>query len=758
MAYDPIARDHLEWIGYVQPVGLVVSLPALLDAGAAINRNFLPLHRAFLEVLPVDRDGQPVPELRSFPEFAGQVLGWDLSLLEKSVPDTLSAPLPDYGETLRPTFALRDLGTDSSWLLLVQEVDGDFDSDLTDAGRKWQAPPQARFERLLRETGIPIGVLSNGQSLRLTYAPRGETSGHITFRVADMVTVAGRPILAALYMLLGSERLYSLGESQRLPKLLENSRKFQNVVSTQLAGQVLEALYELLRGFQAADDATGGALLRDTLVTDPNRVYSGLLTVLIRLVFLLYAEDRELMSVDPVYIRHYSVDGLQERLREDNARYPDTMDSRFGGWAHLLALFKLVWRGARHGSERSTLRIPARKGYLFDPDRYPFLAGNGEGIPQVPDGVIFRVLSKLLVLSGERLSYRALDVEQIGSVYEAIMGFELQVAAGPSVAIRAAKRQGAPASINLNSLLGVAADKRVEWLAKQTDQKLNGQAAEALKRAVTVDDVLAALDRRIARHITPHPVPKGAMIFQPSPERRRSGSHYTPRSLTGPIVQAALAPILKNLGERPRPEQILALKVCDPAMGSGAFLVEACRQLGDVLIESWHAHNEVPVLPPDEDLVLHARRQVAQRCLYGVDRNPMAADLAKLSLWLATLAKDHPFTFLDHSLRHGDALVGLSAQGVRAVHWEPGMAPLFREEIAGRIQRATLARQEILAARDDMPYDLLEQKLAVADEHIEFARMAGVLPCSHFSMETMLANERRNAESCLKSSGEVTSL
>ena len=79
------------------------------------------------------------------------------------------------------------------------------------------------------------------------------------------------------------------------------------------------------------------------------------------------------------------------------------------------------------------------------------------------------------------------------------------------------------------------------------------------------------------------------MIFQPSNERRKSGSHYTPSSLTGPIVEAALEPVLKQLGENPTPEQILNLKVCDPAMGSGAFLVEACRQLGDALTKAWHA-------------------------------------------------------------------------------------------------------------------------------------------------------------------------
>src|ERR1700722_9203198 len=193
---------------------------------------------------------------------------------------------------------------------------------------------------------------------------------------------------------------------------------------------------------------------------------------------------------------------------------------------------------------------------------------------------------------------------------------------------------------------------------------MTGQEGDAVKQAVSLDDLLAALEKKIAKEVTPNVVPPGAMILQPSDERRRSGSQYTPRILTEPIVRKTLEPILKRLGDQPTPEQILALKICAPAMGSAAFLVEACRQLGDVLVASWHAHNQVPRIPPDEDEILHARRLIAQRCLYGVDKNAMAVDLAKLSLWLVTLARDHPFTFLDHALRCGDSLVGLTRRQI----------------------------------------------------------------------------------------------
>lgn len=767
MARTPEELAHIEWLGYVQPVGLVVSIPALLAAQAHVNRNIIPDHQRFLACLPHDGD-KPVPVLEDFGQFTRSVLGWREADLESVTPgdarhSALEVALPEYNETLRPTHVVRELQPKDDthpWMLLVQVLPTDtlLDAIPKDGERHWVATPQAKFERLLRETQAPIGLLVTGEQIRLVYAPRGESSGYATFSVPEMAQVAGRPIFAALHMLLCEERLFSLGEKQRLPAILSDSRKYQSHVSNELAQQVLAALYELLRGFQSADEATKGELLRAVLAENPNHVYQGLLTVLMRLVFVLYAEDRDLLSSDPVYGNHYSVTGLYGRLREDAGRYPDTMDQRFGAWAQLLTLFRLVHDGGSHGE----LRIPARRGYLFDPDRYNFLEGRhwrqgrsevlggdfGElssTIPRVPDGVIFRVLSNLLILDGERLSYRTLDVEQIGSVYETMMGFRLEVAVGRSIAIKPKKTHGAPTTINLDGMLGVKAADRSKWLKANTDQKVTGKAATDLKAAASVDDLLAALDRRIARSVTPNVVSRGTMILQPSDERRRSGSHYTPRSLTAPIVRTTLQPVLKQLGDSPTPEQILSLKVCDPAMGSGAFLVEVCRQLGDELVKSWHAHRALPKLPPDEDEVLHARRLVAQRCLYGVDRNPMAVDLSKLSLWLATLAKDHPFTFLDHALRCGDSLVGLSRGQISGFHWDEKEvakrqkaeeSKLIRDPIASRMRAVTEYRQQILAARDSLPYEELRQRLDQADEQLALARLTGDAVVAAFFSDT----------------------
>jgi hypothetical protein len=744
MATDPQIEAHREWIGWVQPEGLVVSPAALCDAQAYVDRNVAGEQRKLQELLETrtvdDHDIEIVPNLRRVLE---DVLGWRPDDLQ-TPPDDVCVVLPEYGETLRPTWAVPDpkhRDGKSSWLMLVQELASGIDLDAVTEkdARRWEASPQVRFERLLRETEVPIGLLANGTHLRLVYAPRGEVSGHATFPVAQMAQVSGRLMLAAVKLLLSAERVFVLRGTESLAGLLAESRKYQNRVSTELADQVLAALWDLLRGFQAADAHRNGALLREVLREDPNHIYAGLLTVLMRLVFVLYAEDRGLLPGAPVWTCHYSVTGLFERLREDAGRHHDTMDRRYGAWAQLLALFRLLHDGGGHGD----LHLPARRGHLFDPDRYPFLEGRpcrsarqgGERVdpPPISDGVVHRVLDGLLVLDGERLSYRTLDVEQIGSVYETMMGFDLLQATGPTVAVRSGK--GIPVPVDLDDLLSAALDKRATWLRERTDQTLQGKALAGLRAAKTPEDAVAALGARVVKRITETIAPAGTLVLQPSAERRRTGSHYTPRSLTEPIVRKTLEPVLKALGECPRPEQILDLKVCDPAMGSGAFLVEACRQLGDALSSAWHAQDCVPRIPPDEDELLHAQRLVAQRCLYGVDKNPMAVDLAKLSLWLATLARDHDFAFVDHALRDGDSLVGLTAAQIETFHWRTDAKPMayLRTLLAERLRVASNERGSILRAGDTPDDDLaLRAHLEDADKALDDVRLVGDLVVSAF--------------------------
>lgn len=727
---DPALRIHLNWLGYVQPVGLVVSPPALVNAQCALPLDLPTRQATFLSLTP---DGR----LGDLATFLGALCDWQPSDLVPAEELTdLEVALPDYRDALRPTFVVPKGDGEPGWQMLVVRVPADTDLDATPedatpgrAGNGWRASPQARLERLLREKEIPVGLLVNDTRLRLVYAPRGESSGHVTFRLSEMRPVAGRPILGALCMLLGAERLFLVPPTKRLPNVLKESRKYQNEVSTRLAEQVLGALDELVRGFELADADRGGDLLRHAIATEPQHVYGGLITVLLRLVFLLYAEERALTPGDAVYVRHYSVSGLFDKLRADAGRFPDTMDQRFGAWAQLVSLFRLV----HDGGGDTKLYLPARRGTLFDPERYPFLEGRPYRqitsevapiqVPRVPDGVLWRVLEKLLMLDGERLSYRALDVEQIGSVYEAMMGFELRRAFAPSLSVK-------PKRVVVSLRRVLDAKDRAKVLSEEADCELTGKAAEALKGARTAEEIAAAIDKKA---VDKRIIPEGGLYLQPGEERRRSGSHYTPRALTEPIVRTTLRPILEALGPRPTPAQLLDLKVCDPAMGSGAFLVEACRQLGDALVEAWSVHGETPLLPPDEDPVLHARRLVAQRCLYGVDKNPFAVNLAKLSLWLVTLAKDHPFTFLDHALKHGDSLVGLTKRQIGRFDWQQDDTNL--PSLLAWIERQTASakghRAAIQAASDD-DEAVQRAEWQEAEDAVEPARVAGDLCIAAF--------------------------
>lgn len=729
---------HLEWIGFVQPSGLVVSGPALVRAGAILDRQDTDGQRLLRECVE-DRafrpGNEPEPWLPDFETFARTVLEWNFSpngysgSEGNSIPEELRVTTAE-GEALAPDFAVRERNPgegESAWQLVVQVLDPgqDFDKEVRGSGT-FEASPHSRMERFLRRTEVKAGLLFNGLAIRLISAPKGESSGWLDFRVVEMVQTSGRPICAAMRLLLRQSRLLAVPGPQRLAALLEDSRKFQNEVSERLAEQVLHALYEMIRGFQAAHDASDRNLLRQILVEDPDSVYHALLTVLLRLVFLLYAEERDMLPKGEIFQQYYSLVGLYKRLREDAALFPDTMDQRYGAWSQLLVLFRLI----HDGGEAEEMRLPRRHGVLFDPDRFPFLEGRpdvgarqiDERIepPLVSDGTVYRALEKLLVLDGERISYRALDVEQIGSVYETMMGFRLETASGRSVAIKAAKKQGAPTSVDLDSLAAEPGGKRDKWLRDRTDRKLGDKVKKVVREAETVEDLHAALMPVIEVDATPDLVPQGAMVLQPSEERRRSGSHYTPRELTEPIVRTTLKPVLERLqgegGKVPRPKQILDLKVCDPAMGSGAFLVEACRQLGDALVEAWRVHGEVPEIPPDEDEGIFARRLIAQRCLYGVDRNQMAVDLAKVSLWLVTLAKDHALTFVDHALRHGDSLVGLSLKQIEAFHWvtnETNMLGLesipVREHVTEVAELRELIREADEKVLDWELHDLWEQ-------------------------------------------------
>jgi len=475
--------------------------------------------------------------------------------------------------------------------------------------------------------------------------------------------------------------------------------------------------------------------------------------VMMRLVFLLYAEEQRLLPVSSdLYATAYSVTALHDQLSaEQNLHGEEIGDRRAAAWPRLLATFAAVYEGC----EYDEMRIPPYGGSLFDPARYPWL----ERVA-VTDRVVHEILGALLILrrrggAAERLSYKGLDVEQIGHVYEGLLEFSCLRVDEPYLGLIGKLEPELP----LAQVEGAAErDDFYDWLAKVCDaspgalHKALANAAEDLAtlHAACDNDAdlaervrpLRGLLRRDLRGL-PTVFPGGSLVITQVGDRRATGTHYTPRKLAEEIVKYTLEPLCHSPGPadgadpddwqvRPAAE-LLELKVLDPAMGSGAFLVSACRYLGERLVEAWERDGfpdaVQAALGPDfdrDDADLEARRRVAARCLCGVDRDEAAVELGKLSLWLVTLAKDQPFSFLDHALRCGDSLVGLISESqVEAFHLDPETGRQINarmcgaiDEIAGPIlTRVRELREDIEAepVRDPQQATAAAGKLQEAD-------------------------------------------
>ncbi|PSV36352.1 hypothetical protein C9J44_10360 [Photobacterium sp. GB-27] len=770
---------HDKWLGHIQGEsdGLVVAKPVLLAAGCT-QRQRPEMQDKLRELCPYG-PGEAPRRITGLMELFTELMDFDLDLFDtaETMPDEVSLYAPEGPQVIRPTYGLlkqdeveprEGSGSPASnaaekYVALiwdVTDIDGveneeaiglSLDKPEMVTG-EWSYPAAAKFDRLLRHCKVPVGILTNREVIRLVYAPHGESSGYITFRIDDMTTVGGRPILDAMIMLLCANQWFGVSEENSLPSLLKRSREYQGTVTDDLAEQVFSGLETLLNGFQSAAERDRSGLLKEAFARDGDYLYQGLLTVMLRMVFILYAEDRSLLPVEhPLYAKRISLIGLFEKLQRDNGNFPDSMSNRFGAWGHVIALFRAIYLGVEHGD----FLIPPRQGDLFDPHRYSFLEGwlgdsspvvtqNARAevkVPTIDDGTVFALLQSLLVFKGQRLSYRTLDVEQIGSVYEALMGYQVFQCESTAVAIKLNSKKGAAKYwLEPSVVLARPAGQRVKWL--QSECGFDKQVATKIKKALGAaekelsDNMNAAVEALLELssakkgNTCGQTAPVGQYVFQPGTERRRSGSHYTPRSLTAPVVSKTLQPLLRCLGEAPTAEQILELKLCDPAMGSGAFLVECCRQLADEVVAAWGRSQEVEEIAAncvEGDVVAHARRLVAQRCLYGVDKNVMAVQLAKLSLWLFTLARELPFTFLDHCLRYGDSLVGLNFEQIKAFHWKPSRQLSFLEqEINQCLEEVVGIRQEIheLAKNPTPEGQILKaQRLFDANDATEKARI-----------------------------------
>jgi hypothetical protein len=455
-------------------------------------------------------------------------------------------------------------------------------------------------------------LCSNGSALRVVDTHRIWARQYVEF---DLDAVAHVPdTLRVFWTLLRADALR--GSTPFLDRAVDLSSQHGADVCRALADGVLEALSVMVEAL-AAHDAPRHR-------TSSAQLLEQSLTVLYRVLFLLFAEARGLVPVwHPIYRDRYTIDSIVSSLMAGRTYR--------GIWSALRAIGRMAHAGCQAGD----LSVTAFNGRLFSP-------AYARSVEQrrVDDRTVGRALMAIGTTSVRgvrtRIRYRDLDVEQLGAVYEHVLDYEV--------------------------------DRR---------------------------------EQRVALRRT-------------RDARKASGTFYTPRTVTSYLVRRTLAPLVRDRTAA----EILELRVLDPAMGSGAFLVAACRYLAEaaeaalVRDGEWHPDD----ITADERFQL--RRDVAQRCVFGVDLNPMAVQLARLSLWLATLAGDRPLTFLDHHLAVGDSLVGASiADALSRPPRNPKSArlkalPLFDADLLNETLRSTAAARAALALERDDDVQVVRRKEA----------------------------------------------
>ncbi|WP_255171351.1 Eco57I restriction-modification methylase domain-containing protein [Natrononativus amylolyticus] len=485
--------------------------------------------------------------------------------------------------------------------------------------------PSYQIHVYLQETPAQWAVLTDGKKWRLYYGP---TSHRLdSYYEIDLATVLEKGDLQDFkyfYLFFRHEAfLEDASGDCFLDDVYGESNVFAQELGEDLQDNIYEAIQTLAEGYleYPENDLDEAAL---ELIHDSSLIY------LYRLIFVLYAEaeGRDLLDTNnEIYEQSYSLNSLKQEVAEEL----DSADPKYQSWqnaigAQLDGLFKLVDQGSEaRGIPKGDLYIPAYNGGLFrtDPDdddrpEARFLATHNVG-----DAYLARVIELLTRSQNDGgkifVDYSSLDVRHLGSIYEGLLEYQLNIAHEP------------------------LALENGEYVIPDEDDEIVVEEGEVY-------------------------------LTTGSGERKSTGSYYTPEYIVEYIVENTLGPLVDDIRERlvgqsafdeggfaaEFAEEVFELKILDPAMGSGHFLTGAVDYLAREIIDAQEkqvAQQGVETVDKDRD-INWARRQVAQRCIYGVDLNPLAVELAKVSLWLRTLAAEQPLAFLDHHLKAGNSLVG----------------------------------------------------------------------------------------------------
>jgi hypothetical protein len=619
-------------------------------------------------------------------------------------------------------------------------------------------------EKALLAAGLDYAVLLSPECLRLVRVP-GQGTRSASFDLSLVQAVAGQEVEALqAAALVFSAFAFQPGAGGKRPidRLEEENRRHKSKVSEDLKPAVFQAAEMVVAGFLADLRARPEAIAP---APDIRELRDAGLLVLYRLLFVLYAESRdERLAAHVLYWKSYSLDMLVGRLL--GQPFDELPANRTGLWSQLRALFNIYNDGlpALPGMQN----IPPRGGRLFS--------------HETPEGAIIqrlrlddRTLGGLLLtlattrprrgVGRERISFRELEIEQLGSVYEGLLEFEPAIAAETLIHVAAQGREYALAPAELVRLCaekelhlkgdsklvdGTAAahlhpdlqeeeeEEEGEEEEADTDGDENGEDPEAaedkgLKKGAAV---------RLLRRLEP-----GDFFFRPGAARKASGSYYTTAEIVDYLVSEACAGIPADAA----PEFLENLRVIDPACGSAHFLVGAARHLGAKLLAAYRRQSAdpPPAFHPRRELTEAVRqewehlglawckRRIVERCLFGVDYNPTAVQLAQVSLWIESLAGDRPLSFFEHHIRCGNSLMGTWEKRLQRppiADWESkkktASGGLFEYGVQDEIRRAFEARRLIsepmadtLRADTKDEYDYKAGRLAEAEQTLAHARL-----------------------------------
>lgn len=589
--------------------------------------------------------------------------------------------------------------------------------------------PPEQIEWYLNASNLDYAILTNGRVWRLI--PRHHDPGQPRFQtyfecdlanlLDDSATRAQRLFdiskgfddFLQFFLFFSPIGLASTIDSVSLiQRARTGSTRYRVGVGDGLKQRVFEALRLCVEGFLSHEP---NALKAET---DLGECRFNSLVLLYRLLFILYAEDRKLLpyGVERSYTENRSLGRFRDELATKLDRIRDKREPDFDGhatslWSDLSSLFALINEGAPR------YKVPPYNGGLFDAESHPFLREK-----VLTDWYLARIIDQLGRAEDHshgdaelvRVDYRDLAIQHLGNLYEGLLELEPHFAHEDMVEVRD-KESGEERKII----------------------PVSSGVPKGFERTTTIFG-------------------KGSVyLTRDKGERKASGSYYTPNNIVDYIVDNTIGPLCDEVDKALRceisglqnklktlpkadhasleqeikrleaefAERILRVRILDPAMGSGHFLIRACQYVAEQIATNPNARDPLgEALQGDESVLTYWKRRVAENCLYGVDRNFMAVELAKLALWLETISVSQPLTFLDHHFRHGDSLVGASFSELRSLSDAPPMfTNLFERQLKETLPGLLAALAEIRSLPSDT-VQLVKQKSKLFRDKCENAR------------------------------------